>query len=312
MQYLEFRAMNSDIVFAAEGEPRIVRRGFERAREFIHASEARLTRFSNESELAHLNASSGEWFHASADLYAVVKRAHALNAETAGLFNPAILDALEHAGYDVSMDEIRAHGARLPQPVLQMATLDFQNVELDDTKSAIRLPPGMRIDLGGIGKGWIAEQAAQRLHEFTDACAVNAGGDLFLIGQPWDEPAWFIELEDPRDPNKVLALLRVQSGAVTTSSITRRKWRQNGYMQHHLIDPRTGRPAETDWLSVTVIGLHAADAEVFAKALLIAGPRDAERVIARQNELAYIAVDHAGQMWGSSTVREYVNGVQEI
>lgn len=313
MQYLEFRAMNSDIIFAAEGDARLVRHGFERARAFVEASEKRLTRFSSESELTHLNESSGEWFHASADLYGIVKHAHALGAETDGIFNPAILEALEHAGYDVSMDEIRAQGARPPQPALALAPLDFRTIELDDSQSAIRLPPGMRIDLGGIAKGWIAERAAQRLAEFTNACAVNAGGDLFLIGHPHEEPAWFIELEDPRDANKVLALLRVDAGAVTTSSITRRKWRQNGHIQHHLIDPRTGRPAETDWLSVTVIAPHAADAEVYAKALLIVGSRGAESVTARREGLAYIAVDRAGQMWGSSSVREYVNGgVQDL
>ncbi len=313
MEYLEFRAMNSDVVFAAEGDARIVRRGFERAREFVQASEARLTRFSSESELCQLNRSSGEWFHASPDLYAIVKHAQALGEETGGLFNPAILDALENAGYDVSMDEIRAHGARPPQAALVTAPPDFREAELDDARLAIRLPPGMRIDLGGIAKSWIAEQAAQLLAEFAEACAVNAGGDLFLIGQPRDEPAWFVELEDPRNPNKVLALLRVQSGAVTTSSITRRRWRQNGYFQHHLIDPRTGRPAETDWLSVTVIAPHAADAEVYAKALLIAGSHQVDRVLARRQGLPYVAVDQAGQLWGSSSVREYMNGaVQNV
>ncbi len=313
MEYLEFRAMNSDVVFAAEGDSRLVRHGFKRAREFVQTSEARLTRFSDASELARLNRSSGQWFHASPDLYAIVKHARSLVAGTDGLFNPAILDALERAGYDISMDQIRSQGARPPQPALVMPPLDFRQVELDDLNSGIRLPEGLRIDLGGIAKSWIAEQAAQYLAEFADACAVNAGGDMFLIGQPRDEPAWFVELQDPRDENKVLALLRVQSGAVTTSSITRRQWRQNGHMQHHLIDPRTGRPAETDWLSVTVIAPHAADAEVFAKALLIAGSRGADRILAKRDGLAYLAVDRAGQMWGSSSVREYMNGtVQNV
>lgn len=75
--------------------------------------------------------------------------------------------------------------------------------------------------------------------------------------------------------------------------------RQGDRPQHHLIDPRRGEPAQTDWLSVTVVTPHAAAAEVFAKALLIAGSREADPVAARNQEIAWIAVDENGRLWGS-------------
>ena len=307
MEYLEFRAMNSDIVLAAEGEPESIARGFDQAQSLITSFEARLTRFSDTSELARLNRANGEWFHASDELFDVVLQAYEYVDETGGLFDPSVLDALESAGYDRSMDDIRAHGVtRMAAPIRHRA-FDLGAVKLDPDTRAIRLPRGMRLDLGGIAKGWIAERAAQELATYSDACAVSAGGDMFMVGWPAGETAWRVTLEDPRDPDQTMAILRVGQGAVATSSIMKRRWQQGKRVRHHLIDPRSGAPAETEWSSVTVIAPHATAAEVFAKALLIGGSREAERVAAWHNDLAFIAVDRVGQLWGSNNAKELLD-----
>jgi FAD:protein FMN transferase len=303
---MEFRAMNSNIVLAAEGDSKSLEQGFAEARRFIDGKEAQLTRFAETSELAALNRASGEWFSASAELYELVKEAYNYNAATGGLFDPAVLDALESAGYDKSMDEIRVHGAGSAGPA-KATRGDFRSAEFDPARNAIRLPQGLRIDLGGIAKGWIAERAAYVLARSSTACAVSAGGDLFALGLPAGENAWEIGLEDPRDERATLAALRVGPGAVATSSIAKRRWRQGGRIMHHLIDPRTGLPAQTDWLSVTAIAPRATMAEVFAKILLIAGPREAERVAAGGDALAFIAVDNEGKLWGSRNAGELLD-----
>jgi FAD:protein FMN transferase len=307
VEYAEFRAMNSSILLAAEGAGEVVAEGFVQARMFVEASEARFTRFSENSELAQLNHSSGSWFHASRELYAVVREARACFDQTSHLFDPTILDALEDAGYDRSMDDIRAHGAGAERRITGRIAHDFGSIQLDDTARTIRLPLGMRIDLGGIAKGWIAEQAAQRLSEFADACAVDAGGDMFLVGLPKGETAWEVALEDPRDEEAVLGMLHVGPGAVATSSITKRRWQQGVHARHHLIDPRTGEPAETDWLSVTVMAPHVTTAEVFAKSLLIAGSPEATEIAGPRNDIAFIAVDGAGKLWGSNKAKEFLD-----
>jgi thiamine biosynthesis lipoprotein len=100
---------------------------------------------------------------------------------------------------------------------------------------------------------------------------------------------------------------------VATSAITKRRWLQAGQARHHLIDPRTLQPAETDWLSVTVLAPHAAVAEVFAKALLIAGSRQAARLLEQRADLAFIAVDADGRLWGSAEAKELLNvGLQRV
>jgi thiamine biosynthesis lipoprotein len=307
MEYAEFRAMNSAILLAAEGAPDLVNTGFTQARALVEAGEARLTRFSETSELAALNRSGGAWFYASKELFAVVAESRACFEETNHLFDPTILDALEDAGYDRSMDDIRAR-ALVAQPRSTVRfSQDLRAVQFDDTARAIRMPVGMRLDLGGIAKGWIAEQAARRLADYADACAVDAGGDMYLVGLPRGEAVWQVALEDPRDEKAVLGTLHVGPGAVATSSITKRRWQQGDRARHHLIDPRRGEPAETDWLSVTVVAPHAAIAEVFAKSLLIAGSREAASLARVRHDIVFIAVDQAGKLWGSNNAKELLD-----
>jgi len=304
MEYFEFRAMNTEIVLAAEGEPDKLASGFETTRIFIDRSEQRFSRFLTTSELTRLNCSQGEWFEASPELFEVLKLAQHYYHETQGLFDPSILPDLKRAGYDRSIDEIRVHGANSNRKSEINEKPEFEDLWLEEQTHKIWLPVGMGIDLGGIAKGWIAEQAAIMLARDANACAVNAGGDLCLIGIPEGQSYWEIGLEDPRNPEKNLTLLKVGPGAVATSSVTKRTWQQEGKRQHHLIDPRSGEPAVTDWVSVTVVAPQGATAEVFAKALLIAGSEKSEHVLAGNSEITFIAVDPQGRLWGSPNSKE--------
>jgi len=311
MRYLDFRAMNSDILLAAEGSYPRTSTGFEEVRNFIVSCEKKFSRFSENSELSRLNQSAGTWFHASEDLFSVLTEARNYYEQTHGLFDPAILDALEMAGYDRSMDQIRGRELGFSAAQVQLAPikLDLKDIRFDRSNQSVRMPTGMRLDLGGIAKGWIAERAAGMLAYYADACTDSAGGDLYVIGLPEGKTHWQVGLEDPLDANRTLALLKVTSRcAVATSAITKRKWTVNGQAQHHLIDPRTGAPAVTDWLSVTVIAPHATTAEVYAKTLLIAGSHQAKSIIARSNQMAVIAVDGNGKLWGSYNSREFIDG----
>ncbi len=307
MKYYQFRAMSTDILFAAEGGDEVVEPGFAKARAFIENSEKRFTRFSELSELADLNRSAGEWFEASQDMYVVVSLAVQLHRQTRGLFDPAILDALEHAGYDRTMAEIRRFGAAVVAVQVMPKQYRFSDIRLDEDLGRIQLPEGMRIDLGGIAKGWIAEQAGLLLSTYTQACAVDAGGDAFMVGLPAGEEAWRVTLEDPYHPEKGLAILKLKPGAVATSVVTKRRWQQSGKTMHHLIDPRTQRPAETDWLSVTVTAPHAAEAEVYAKSLLIGGSGEVDWISSLAKGIEFVAVDQHNQLWGSKHSREILD-----
>jgi thiamine biosynthesis lipoprotein len=292
-----FRAMNSDIVLVAEGELSQVESGLAAVQNFVDASEKRFTRFSEHSELSALNRSAGDWFHTSPDLFEVVKEAMFYFHKTNGLFDPSILPSLKDAGYVHSMDEIRRVGSA-PQPArhLQTSISTFSSVELNDANSSIRLPADLQIDLGGIAKGWIAERAAHLLSQYATSCAVNAGGDMFLVGLPQGQDSWEVGLEDPRNPQEDISVLLLQEGAVATSSVVKRAWKQGNISRHHLINPRTGQPAITQWLSVTVLAPHAAAAETFAKAFLIADEDETQSLAEQNPELTVLAVDKDGNL----------------
>ena len=163
-------------------------------------------------------------------------------------------DAVVGAGYDRTFDDLPAQG---PSP--QAGKTCGGDVRI--TGSRIDLGEGVRLDLGGIGKGYAAERAASLLAE-AGPCLVNAGGDVALRGT-----AWPIGIETSDGP----LTLALENGALATSGRDRRVWRRGGRELHHLIDPGTGEPAESDLLRATVVAADAVEAEVWAKALFLAG-----------------------------------------
>ncbi len=309
MEIHEFRAMNTEIVLAAEGNVEDIQAGFKETVEFIQNSESRFTRFSKNSELSQLNNANGAWFNASPDMFEVIQLARSYIELTSGLFDPSILRDLERIGYDRSMDVIRLSGINLPSNPSPSGrpNFSFDEILLKSDEMMISLPMGVSLDLGGIAKGWIAQKAAGILSEYSTACGVSAGGDMHLVGLPDTQTAWQVALDDPRNPGKNLAILNIPPGGIATSSVTKRTWKQAGKTRHHLIDPRTGEPAETEWLSVTVIAEDTSLCEVFAKTLLIAGSHESSE-IAEKAGIAFLAVDWVGNIVGTSRSLEYIDG----
>ena len=113
-----------------------------------------------------------------------------------------------------------------------------------------------------------------------------------MLGLPKDADGWSVGLEDPRQPDRDLTTLTLRSGSCATSSVTKRKWLQSGETMHHIIDPRTGEPAQSPWLSVTVLSPSATEAEAFAKACLIGGPQLAPELVATRTGMVYL-----GRRW---------------
>jgi len=301
MEYYEFRAMNSTIILAAEGGMTVD--GFAATEVYIQAAEQRFSRFRDDSELSQLNRSAGEWFLASADMQEILKIALECYRATDGLFNPFILNNLQRVGYTQSMDEIRKDGAVSPGSEVRLQVAPFDLIQIEDD-GRVLMPHAVQLDLGGIAKGWIAERAARVLAGYSPVCGVNAGGDMFLIGQPQGKSGWEIGLEDPRNPAKDLFPLWVNEGAVATSSVAKRVWQQGDKARHHLINPQTGEPAQTPWLSVTFFSSHAAEAEAFAKAILIGGMEYARRLVEKDPQVNFLAVNPEGGVWSSLNRKE--------
>lgn len=250
-----FRAMGTEVFIELES-PFDPGEAFLVARELFELQESRFSRFRPGSLLSRFNR--GECIE-DASFAEVVVMAIQAHATTVGMFNPMVLPALADAGYSASLNDIR--GGR-PSPQHVPAPGDAIEIR----GHSVRLLKG-GLDLGGLAKGWTVDLCAIVLSQFSPQVVVNAGGDLRIIGAPGRQPFGITcpicgELTwTGRVPH-----------AVATSTTCRRRWlTDSGDIAHHIIDPRTGLPVRSEFLQVSVFADTAAEAEVWAKAILIGG-----------------------------------------
>lgn len=263
-----FRAMGTTVtLLAPPGLPAILAEATARVETVFAQEEERFSRFRGTSELTRVNRRAGRWVDVSPRFEALVRMAIVHAEATDGLFDPTVLDAVIAAGYDRDFNEVIA-GAR---GTLHPARPCGRWTELEVSDGAVRLPEGVGLDFGGIAKGFTVDLAA----EGAVACGlpwalVSAGGDLRLLG---DAPPTEIAIEDPAETGSAATQVTLTGGALATSSVMARAW---GDGLHHLIDPRTGAPSQTDAIQATVWAPTCAEAEVLAKWALLTG-RDATR-----------------------------------
>ncbi|MBC8159712.1 MAG: FAD:protein FMN transferase [Roseiflexaceae bacterium] len=232
--------------------------------------EAYLSRFRADSELSQLNRACGAPFVASTLLLEVVDAALQAAHATEGIVTPTVLDALEAAGYVCSFERLLHRDAPALQQWGDNVVPDWRAITLDRVNRTITLPAHTRLDLGGVAKGWAADQAIRQLAAVGPAL-VDAGGDIAVSGPRADGSAWAVGVADPFDGTQQRELLLLTHGGVATSGRDYRRWQQNGIWQHHLLDPRTGVPSASDVISATVVAPTACEAEVAAKVALLLG-----------------------------------------
>jgi thiamine biosynthesis lipoprotein len=228
--------------------------------------EAALSRFRPTSELSTLNAHSGAWMQVSSTLFELIEDAKDASKRSNGIFNPLILNALEAVGYEHSFDPSAAAQQNSSTAQAQ-AIPSWERILLDTEHQSVCLPAGSRIDLGGIAKGWAAQEAADRLSAYG-ACLMDAGGDLVAYGSPDENDGWIVKIPTLDESDTLFHVLLVDE-AVATSGTDYRQWQRDGQAMHHLIDPRTGRPSDSTIIRSTVIAPDAVEAVVWAKVSLM-------------------------------------------
>ena len=249
-----FRAMGTEIELLVEAEG--ADDALAAAESEFHRLEALLSRFRDDSELSQLNRDGS--IDAGPDLLRVVELALAARERTGGRFDPTVHDAVAAAGYNRTFTAMLPDGPAAGTPVPGGGA-----VRVDGTR--IELDRGVRIDLGGIGKGYAAERAAEPLAT-AGPCLVNAGGDIATRGGSWPVGV---------TTGDGTLTLELSGSALATSGRDRRVWRRGGRELHHLIDPVTGDASASDVMLITVIAADAVDAEVLATSLFLAGMNSA-------------------------------------
>ena len=232
----------------------------------LEGMEACWSRFRPASELCRLNGDPSTRVVVSPLLAEALRRAVAGWELTGGRYDPTVLVALERAGYRLS--HLPGRGARghlVAHPAVGMSQVTI-------TDQIVERPPGLRLDLGGVGKGLAADLLAQWcLDRGCESVSVSLGGDVRVAGRPPTD-GWRVAVADPRQGVPWLDV-RLGEGAIVTSTTIAPSWPTlDGGRAHHLVDPSTGLPSDTGVLAAVVVAAEAWWAEVLAKAAVVTGP----------------------------------------
>ncbi|MGN6169310.1 MAG: FAD:protein FMN transferase [Solirubrobacteraceae bacterium] len=258
----------------------------DRERAFVLDFAHRLSRFARDSELSLLNRDRRFAVPASKLLRAAVAAGVWGAKRTRGLVEPTLVQAIEHAGYETSLDGVAPASlqeALLVAPPRRPARPDprsrWRQIVIDDDAGLVVRPPGVMLDTGGTGKGLCADAVAYRLRQYT-RFVVDCGGDIAVGGVGAQLEPYAVEVEHPLTGHSI-GSIRVARGGIATSGLNVRLWHTpDGRFAHHLLDPSTGEPAWTGLIGVTALGGTGLEAETLSKMALLSGPEGARRVLA--------------------------------
>jgi len=238
----------------------------------LEAVDLACSRFRDDSDLARLNRAEGKPFAASHHLFEAVRVALRAAAATDGLVDPTIGRGLRLAGYDRTFTVVSGRDRGSTSARFAPAA-GWRLVELDEDRRSIRIPSGVELDLGATAKALAADRAAGAAADRTGAgILVSLGGDIAIAGAA-PLGGWPVRIADDHrasldGPGPVVSL---ESGGLATSSVTTRRWRVGEDELHHILDPRTGRPAPSCWRTVSVAAASCVDANTASTAAVMLG-----------------------------------------
>ena len=297
-----FRAMGCQMLALVEQNSEDTPGILNRVPEWFEGWEQTLSRFRHDSELSRLNRTMDQPVTVSQTLWDVFQASLVANRVTDGLVTPTVLDAIVMAGYDRPFDELPANTGYLDVwTEIQPLSL----VVYDEETRSICLPPNVHLDFGGVAKGWAAHQAVERLKSSGPAL-MNAGGDIAISGPRLNGESWLIGISNPFAPDKDLTMVHLNGGGLATSGKDRRRWMRGAFLNHHIIDPRTGVSAITDILTATVLAPTAMEAEAAAKSVFLLGSRAGLDRLESDSGLAGLLVLDNGEIITSSRFEKYL------
>ena len=264
-----------------------------------------LSRFRIDSELTLLNRTGGLLVPVSETLWQIFQSALSAEKYTDGLVTPTIAAAVIGSGYDRDFS-LLAGQVLSPFESEPPIVRSLDSVTWDEATRSICLPGGVQLDFGGIAKGWAAEQTVARLKHLGSAL-MNCGGDIFMSGPLLNGNPWEIGVHRPFDRSSgYIGMMFFEHGCgVATSATDRRRWMQGDSMRHHIIDPQSGLPAESDVVSVTIVAPNAVEAETAAKSVLIRGSVEGLAWLESKN-LAGLIILENGTILYSQRIDEYL------
>jgi thiamine biosynthesis lipoprotein len=287
--YKKIKALGTEVEFYFSNPTDLSAQDFKELKKIVSDFEKTFSRFKKDSELSRLNYSSKP-FIVSSQMMTVLNLAKKYFKTTKGIFDPTIAKTLINLGYNQSFEKV-VDGDLKKEKFL----INFDLVKINKKKHLVSKDSLVDLDLGGIAKGFLVDYLVNHLaSRGYSNFWLSAGGDMYLQGLNSDAAAFKIDLENPVDKQQTLALLTLNYPklAVATSGVLTRKWFNGDKMVHHLIDPRTKKPAKNKILSVTALTDSVTRADIIAKTVLILGIKEGLLFAGRQKGVELIIVDN--------------------
>lgn len=282
-------------VTVVEGDSQIV----DEVIGYLHNLEALWSRFLSTSEISQLNSSPGVPVKVSPQTLKLVQLLIAGFRLTNGLFDPTTLPLTLANGYisshvDASRTTVLPESATWPG--------DIESIVINDANHTVTLPVGTTLDPGGLGKGLAADLAVElAMSRGAHGALVSANGDVRAAGLSPDGRSWRIGIEHPLEKHLEIAQVHISDGAVVTSSRMTNRWTTDAGDTHHIMDPKTGKSAQTEVLSATVVSAEAALGEVLAKlAFLLPIEEAVAMIVANSAQVCVVDVNmmmHTSDGW---------------
>ena len=261
-----------------------------RCKDRLAALESSLSPYMD-GPIHRLNTAHGEWTQLDGDSFYLLELSVMLADATDGAFDPTIFIAVE-AWDGMSGEKLPSDGElRRLAPFV-----DYTGIELDAKNSSARLRDGQMVDLGGIAKGYAANELKKIYDEAGCAGVINLGGNVYAVGSRPDNGPWRIGVQNPRG-NGYIEVLELTDKSAVTSGDYQRCFIREGVRYHHIIDPDTLKPADSGIISVTVISGDSALADAAATAAVVMGADKAKELAERLGVSALIVTKDGESIW---------------
>ncbi len=260
----------------------------------INDIEKKMTAKADSSEVVEINKRAGEDFYkVSSDTFFVIKKSLQYSKSSKGKFDITVGPLVKLWG--IGTDKARVPALDEIKEALEL--VDYNQVELKESENSVFLrKPGMSIDLGGIAKGYAADEVVKTLRENgIESGTVDLGGNIFVLGTKPDGKSWKIGLQNPFDTRgSIFATVEVADKTLVTSGPYERYFEENGKQYHHILDTYSGFPVENGLMGVTIISDSSIDADALSTAVFSLGLEDGMKFIEAQKNIdaVFVTIDY--------------------
>ena len=252
--------------------------------------EQLLSKTIDASDVSRINNAMGQTVTVDAETWEILRRAKEISAQTGGAFSITIAPVTALWSFtDTVTNMVPTDEARLKM----LPLVDDQKIALGENNT-VTLPAGMEIDLGGIAKGYIADKVADIIREKAYAGIVSLGGNVYTVGKKPDGSAFSVGIKDPHNPAASKAIIYTGDGTVVTSGTYERGFSFGGERFHHILDPKTGWPSQSDLVSATFVMDSSMTADALATACIVIGS-EKSLALAKELQLDAMFIDKDGQ-----------------